>query len=48
VLPEPDAYIFSIGQQFSNGMKKAGKGYTEQVQCEGYLNGYLFVDVVKR
>ena len=48
VMPEPETCTLSICQQFINDMKKAGKRYTDQVQFEGYLNAYLFVEVAKR
>jgi ABC-type branched-subunit amino acid transport system substrate-binding protein len=48
VMPEPETCILSICQQFINDMKKSGKRYTDQVQLEGYLNAYLFVEVAKQ
>jgi branched-chain amino acid transport system substrate-binding protein len=48
VLPEPETCLLKICQQFINDMRNAGKGYTDQVQFEGYLNAYLFVEVAKQ
>jgi branched-chain amino acid transport system substrate-binding protein len=48
VMPEPENCTLSLCQQFISDMKKAGKGYTDQVQFEGYLNAYLFAEVAKQ
>jgi branched-chain amino acid transport system substrate-binding protein len=48
VVPEPQTCSLNVCQQFINDMREAGKGYTDQVQFEGYLNAYLFVEVAKQ
>lgn len=48
VMPEPETCTLSLCQQFISDMNKAGKHYTDQVQFEGYLNAYLFVEVAKQ
>jgi ABC-type branched-subunit amino acid transport system substrate-binding protein len=48
VVPEPATCVLSICLEFIKDMKKAGKRYTDQVQFEGYLNAYLFVEVAKQ
>jgi ABC-type branched-subunit amino acid transport system substrate-binding protein len=48
VMPEPKSCNLTICQQFIADMYKAGIKDTDQVQFEGYLNAYLFVEVAKQ
>jgi ABC-type branched-subunit amino acid transport system substrate-binding protein len=47
VMPDPHHCSFAICQKFNRDMKNAGVEQADQVQFEGYLNAYLFVEVAK-
>jgi ABC-type branched-subunit amino acid transport system substrate-binding protein len=48
VMPEPESCALNICKKFITDMHEAGIKDTDQIQFEGYLNAYLFVEVAKQ